>query len=174
MLGPFDVFPRLTTDRLILRKLLPEDLPALIRHVNHAEIAANVVNIPYPYGEPDAAFRLAFVQQGFAQQLRIVFALAKKDDNEIIGEAGIHFTKDSKAAELGYWMGPTFWSQGYTSEAVNAILDYGFRVHALDVVYAICKAENYASQKVAEKCKMQVFSRGDGMVRYIAKRIGSQ
>ena len=31
MLGPFDVFPRLNTDRLVLRKLLPEDLPALIK-----------------------------------------------------------------------------------------------------------------------------------------------
>ena len=65
-------------------------------------IATNVINIPYPYGEPDAAFRLAFVHQGFVQQLRVVLHW-QKDTNEVIGEAGIHFSKDRKTAEMGYW-----------------------------------------------------------------------
>lgn len=171
MLGPFDVFPRLNTDRLVLRKLLPEDLPALIRNVNNPKIAANVLNISYPYGEPDAAFCLAFVQQGFVQQLRVVFALAKKDTNEVIGEAGIHFTKDRKSAEIGYWLGESFWGSGYTAEAVSAILDYGFRVHHLEMMYAICKEDNVSSHRVAEKSGMHVYSCGDGMVRYAIQNI---
>ena len=166
MLGPFDVFPRLNTDCLVLRKLLPEDLPALIRNVNNPVIATNVINIPYPYGEPDAAFRLAFVHQGFVQQLRVVFALAKKDTNEVIGEAGIHFSKDRKTAEMGYWLGESYWGKDYTTEAVRTILDYGFRVHHLEMIYAICKDDNLGSQRVAEKSGMLVYSRSDGMVRY--------
>lgn len=166
MLGPFDVFPRLNTDRLVLRKLVPEDLPALIRHVNNPKIAAQVLNIPHPYGEPDAAFRLAFVQQGFVQQLRVVFAIAKKDTNEVIGEAGIHFNKDRKSAEIGYWLGESCWGMGYTTEAVKAILEYGMRVHQLEMIYAICKKDNVGSQRVAEKSGMQIYSSSDGMVRY--------
>lgn len=170
MLGPFDVFPRLNTDRLVLRKLLPEDLPALIRNVNNPVIAANVINIPYPYGEPDAAFRLAFVHQGFVQQLRVVFALAKKDTNEVIGEAGIHFSKDRKSAELGYWLGESHWGMDYTTEAVRTILEYGFRIHHLEMIYAICKDDNLGSQRVAEKSGMLVYSRSDGMVRYAIRK----
>ena len=170
MLGPFDVFPRLNTDRLVLRKLLPEDLPALIKNVNNPKIAANVLNISYPYGEPDAAFCLAFVQQGFVQQLRVVFALAKKDTNEVIGEAGIHFSKDRKSAEIGYWIGESHWGKDYTTEAVKSLLDYGFRVHHLEMIYAICKEDNIGSHRVAEKSGMSVYSRGDSMVRYTIQK----
>ena len=170
MLGPFDVFPRLNTDRLVLRKLLPEDLPALIKNVNNPKIAANVINIPYPYGEPDAAFRLAFVQQGFVQQLRVVFALAIRDTNEVIGEAGIHFSKDRKSAEIGYWLGESHWGKDYTTEAVRSLLDYGFRVHHLEMIYAICKEDKVGSHRVAEKSGMSVYSHGDGMVRYTIQK----
>ena len=167
MLGPFDVFPRLVTERLVLRKLTPDDFVSLIGHVNNKIIADNVLNIPHPYGEPDAAFRMGFIQQGFAQQLRVVFALAKKEDNEVIGEAGIHFTKDRKSAEIGYWVGESYWGQGYAAEAVKAILDYGFRVHQLTSIYAICKEGNEASHRVAQKSGMQLYSQGDAMHRYI-------
>jgi len=170
MLGPFDVYPQLNTDRLVLRKLLPEDIPSLIRNVNNPKIAANVSNIPHPYGEPDAAFRLAFVQQGFVQQLRVVFALAIRDTNEVIGEAGIHFSKDRKSAEIGYWLGESHWGKGYTTEAVMILLDYGFRVHHLEMIYAICKEDNIGSHWVAEKSGMSVYSRGDGMVRYALQK----
>ena len=85
------------------------------------------------------------------QQLRVVFALAKKDTNEVIGEAGIHFSKDRKTAEMGYWLGESYWGKDYTTEAVRTILDYGFRVHHLEMIYAICKDENVGSQRVAEK-----------------------
>ncbi len=169
MLGPFDVFPRLTTGRLILRKLTVEDIPCLIQHANNPRIAENVLNIPYPYQEPDAAFRLAFVHQGFSQRLRVVFAIALKQNNEVIGEAGLHFSGDRSSAEIGYWLSENHWSMGYTSEAVKSILDYGFRVHPLNAIYAICKEGNIASQKVAINCGMEVFSQGNGMIRFMVK-----
>lgn len=166
MLGPFDVFPRLTTERLILRKLTVDDIPCLIQHANNPRIAVNVLNIPHPYKEPEAAFRLAFVHQGFSQRSRVVFAIALQQNNEVIGEAGLHFSGDRSAAELGYWMSEKYWSMGYTSEAVKAIVDYGFRVHPLRAIYAICKEGNIASQKVAVNCGMEIFSQGNGMIRY--------
>ena len=97
MLGPFDVFPRLNTDCLVWENFLPEDLPALIRNVNNPVIATNVINIPYPYGESlMLTFRLAFVHQGFCAATACGICIGKKDTNEVIGEAGIHFSKDRK------------------------------------------------------------------------------
>lgn len=108
MLGPFDVFPRLNTDRLVLRKLLPEDLPALIKNVNNPKIAANVLNISYPYGEPDAAFRLAFVQQGFVQQHRVVFALAKKIPMRSLAKPAFILPKTANLQKLAIgWVSPS-------------------------------------------------------------------
>ena len=71
----------------------------------------------------------------------------------------IHFSKDRKSAEMGYWLGESYWGKDYTTEAVRTILDYGFRVHHLEMIYAICKDDNLGSQRVAEKSGMLVYSR---------------
>jgi [ribosomal protein S5]-alanine N-acetyltransferase len=71
-----------------------------------------------------------------------------------IGMVGIHPTPEYKRAELGYWMGHEYRGQGYMSEAVRRMIQFGFEVLDLNRVYAACFAENKASEHVMQKAGM--------------------
>ena len=44
-----DRFPTLYTSRLILRKIEPEDVPALVKYADNKKISDEIVSIPFPY-----------------------------------------------------------------------------------------------------------------------------
>ncbi len=161
------VFPLLRTERLILRKLTPDDLPSLVRYANDPTVADNIVNIPYPYREPDAAFRLGVVVKAFKSKTGFVFAIIHKERQEMIGEISLHLLDKAKPhGQLAYWMGAPFRNQGLTSEAVEVILQFGFNVLELDLIYGDCKEQNIASANVMKRNVMREHSQRGSLVIY--------
>lgn len=150
-----DAFPELNTKRLKLRKIRVEDIEALVRYANNKKISDHIINIPHPYQEPNAVFRISYVHQGFVAGTRYVFAIAIKESDEFIGEISLHLEKDKNIAQLGYWVGEPFWSKGIATEAIEAILKFGFHRLNLDSIYATCHVENAASEKVLLKNGMK-------------------
>jgi len=142
------VFPELQTNRLQLRKIQIEDVPSLVKYANNKKISDHILNIPYPYQEPDAVFRIRYVVQGFKDKTRYVFAIILKERAELIGEISLHLNKDHKIAELGYWVAEPFWNQGVATEAAEAIIKFGFETLKLHTIYATSHKENKASEKV--------------------------
>lgn len=145
------VFPLLHTPRLKLRKLQVEDLPSLVKYANNKLISDRILNIPHPYQEPDAVFRLSYVVKGFKDKSRFVFAIVRKDSEELIGEVSLHLDANSLGAQLGYWVGEPFWGQGFASEAIGAVLDFGFERLDRQLIYATVDEDNPASARVLEK-----------------------
>ena len=60
-----------------------------------------------------------------------------------------------KRAEIGYELDDTNWGQGYASEALQAILAYGFEKLQLIRIAAVVYVENKASQKLLNKAGFQ-------------------
>jgi RimJ/RimL family protein N-acetyltransferase len=54
-------------------------------------------------------------------------------------------------AEVGYWIGESFWGRGIMSEAVAAFTDFCFNTFPLRRIYAEPFANNPASVRVLEK-----------------------
>ena len=65
-----DTFPVLHTPRLLMRKITVGDIPSLVKYANNKKISGNIINIPYPYEEPNAVFRISSVHQGFKNKQR--------------------------------------------------------------------------------------------------------
>ena len=63
-------------------------------------------------------------------------------------------SKQNKEGDLGYWVRKDHWGEGIASEAVTAILDFGFNTHKLNRIYATACPENIGSLRVLEKCGM--------------------
>ena len=143
-----DVFPELNTKRLKLRRIRVEDVPALVRYANNKKIADHILNIPYPFGEPDAVFRISYVVQGFKSKARYVFAIIYLEREELIGEIGLHVDHQKNIAQLGYWVAEPFWGKGVATEATQAVLKFGFEKLDLDLIFAECHVDNKASEKV--------------------------
>jgi len=140
---------RLETERLVLRCYRLADVAAIQVLCDDWEIARTTLNIPHPYTEEDA--------QGFVQRVvdndnpnTYQFAITLKDDT-LIGATGIHRTERHHHAEIGYWIGRPYWGQGYATEAVQRLIQFGFEQMDLNRIFAGYFSENWASRRVMEK-----------------------
>lgn len=145
------IFPTLHTKRLRLTELSYKDIPQIMAYANNEKVAAMTLNIPHPYQEKDALFWLHSAQQGFAQQTQYTFALHLAQTEGFIGGIGLKINPRFDRATLGYWLAEPYWNQGYTTEAVGALLAFGFQELGLHKIYATHLVENPASGKVMLK-----------------------
>jgi len=81
------------------------------------------------------------------------FLLVLKSNNEIIGRCGYHnWYSDHRRAELGYALSKDENKKmGYMSEAVKAVLEYGFNLMNLNRIEAYIGPLNIASQNLVKK-----------------------
>ena len=63
---------------------------------------------------------------------------------------------ESPEATLGYEINPDYWGNGYATEAVKAVVDFGFTQLKLHRISSWCIAENTRSAKVLTKLGMQL------------------
>lgn len=144
-------FPELHTAQLRLRMANHGDIPALVKYCHNQKISDQIINIPYPYTEQDARERLEFINKGFADNNRYVFAITLQSHHELIGEIGIHLDTTNNHAQMGYWVAEPFWGRGIATEAVGAILLFGFRELGLHKIYATYYPDNTTSGNVMIK-----------------------
>ena len=147
-------FPIIHTDRLTLRKLETADLSDLIQKINNPAISKQIFNIPYPYSEADAIARLHLVTEGFRSKKRYIFLITNSENQELMGEISLHLDRSNNRAETGFWLDEKKWGNGYMTEALRAILDFGFKSIQLQKIFATHYPENPASGKVLQKAGM--------------------
>lgn len=57
--------------------------------------------------------------------------------------------------ETAYWVGETFWGNGYATEAAQAVMEFAFEEKGYHRVFARCFRSNPASGRVLEKLGMK-------------------
>jgi len=140
--------PVLETERLMLRAPRRGDGKAIVRLVNDRRVAENTARIPHPYHLDDAEH---FIAAANRQGGEATFTIMR--DGELIGMCGIEPRADGP--EIGYWIGVSYWSRGYATEAVRAVIDHAFGVLGHDTLQAGARVSNPASRRVLEKCGFQ-------------------
>lgn len=144
-------FPRLVTERLILDQIKPTDLPDIVSYAGNIKIVENTRTMPHPYYEEDAISWMNMANQGFKNKNNYIFAIRFKDTLAFMGGIGLTIDIHNNRAELGYWLGEDFWNQGFTTEAVQATLQFGFEVLHLNKIVAVYITTNEPSGKVMLK-----------------------
>ena len=140
--------PVLETKRLSLRAPRLEDAKTVAMLANDRRIAENVARIPHPYKMSDAETFIGRVNVTG----EVVFLITLRDET-IVGACGI--VLQEQAAELGYWLGVPYWSKGYATEALHAVIDYAFTDLGHESLQAGARVTNPASRRVLEKCGFQ-------------------
>ena len=140
--------PLLRTERLMLRAPCRGDVPAIVRFAADRRVAENTARIPHPYGVDDAEQFIASINREAGSA---TFAIVL--DGVAIGVCGIELRE--AGAELGCWLGAPHWGRGYATEAVRAVIDYGFGELSHDVLQSGARVSNPASRRVLEKCGFQ-------------------
>ena len=146
-----DKLPKIITDRLILGRISFSDIPTIIKYAGNIKIAETTLNIPHPYTEKDAVLWINKINEGFDNKTQITFGIRIKSSKELIGAIGLKIDNRFSRAELGYWIAEAFWNKGYITEAVRAMLEFGFEELTLNKIFATHLIENPASGRVMIK-----------------------
>lgn len=141
---------RLRTPRLELRPAEQSDADFLHRLWTDPDVRRylwddNVVSIDEVRSQMERSLR-DFEEFGFG-----VWVVALE---EPIGFAALRHIEGSKDVELLYGLLPAHWGRGLATEAVRAIVEYGFEVCGLEQIFAGADPPNKASFAVMERLGM--------------------
>ena len=103
------------TERLLLRPGWAEDAADLARAIDSEKVIRNLAVVPWPYRLADAEAFLALP----CEVKRPRFLITRRADGTLVGGIGLHGKHE---AELGYWIAPEYWGQGYATEAGRAVI----------------------------------------------------
>ncbi len=149
----FTPFPTLKTDRLLLRQLaMPGDVEAVFRMRSDSRVLRYIARPPMRHRDEAEAW-IAANLEGNAKNESVNWAIAfHAAPGELLGMMGIwKIEADNHRAEIGYSLAFEHWGKGIASEAMAAILEYGWRGMNLHSIAANTDPENIASARVLEK-----------------------
>jgi RimJ/RimL family protein N-acetyltransferase len=133
----------------LLRPLVAADAESLARHANDYDVWRNLRDrFPHPYSTADAATYIAHVASR-----PVVTSFGIVVENDAIGSISLLLGDDvaRRSAEVGYWIGRTFWGRGIMVEALVATTRYAFDRLGLTRVFAVPFATTSRSARVLEK-----------------------
>ena len=167
---------RLESDRLVLRRVTPDDLPFYTRLPALPKVAEHL----YPGGRPrspeETKAWMEYTLASYEQLALGYLAVLRKQDGALIGRCGLMdmvvesaqpehgmrrawFGRERAPAdialtyetELGYTLDPTAWGHGFASEAARCVRDYARDVLRLSYTVSAILPDNARSRRVAER-----------------------
>ena len=142
------------TERLIIKSPQMDDAVELTELINDKSVVKWLSDIPFPYTVRHAEEFIERAQEKALKNESYNFMIFQ--NNKMIGGIGLtEFRK--RSCELGYWLGKKYWGNGFATEAVNGILDFGFNNLKRKEIYAAYKLGNEGSKRVLKKCGFQFF-----------------
>jgi RimJ/RimL family protein N-acetyltransferase len=98
----------------------------------------------------------------YAERRSSRWALVDADSDQLIGTCGYYsWNPDHSIAELGYDLSREHWGKGLMTEAVRAVVRWGFHEVQINRIQATVMAGNLASMRILEKCGFQ----SEGLLR---------
>lgn len=151
-MGQYSGFPQLETDRLILREMKLDDVGFYFRHFNNDKIMQGSCH-PGPESLEAAKEELErYCIEPFKENRGVRWGIVGKGDKELIGTCGYYdWNKTARRAEIGYDLDPAYWGQGIMTEALRAMLGYGFKEMELNRIQAIIDSKNTRSIRLAQR-----------------------
>src|SRR5215208_6853470 len=154
----------LETDRLLLRRLVMDDLDDLFVLYRDPEIRKY-----FPEGVltlEETKEELEWHMNGHPQYPELgLWATIHKETGRFIGRCGLlpWEIDDELEIEIAYLLEKSFWHQGLATEAAHGILKYGFEKLNLSRLICLIDPGNIASQKVAERIGLTLERKVDGI-----------
>jgi len=146
--------PTLPTERLSLRPFLLSDATTVQRLAGDRAVADTTLTVPHPYADGMAEAWIATQEGAWTRHEAATLAITEPEVG-LVGAITLRIELPQRRAELGYWVGVPYWGRGYATEAVRAMIAYGFDKLSLQRIYAYHFVRNPASGRVMAKAGME-------------------
>ncbi|MDR4952675.1 GNAT family N-acetyltransferase [Chryseobacterium sp. ES2] len=137
---------KLETQRLLLRDINESDVEDILR-IRSNEVINQFVLRKSPKNNYDALQFILTIKERIHNNETVYLGISLKDQSHLIGTICLwNFSEDRKTAEVGYELLPEYHRQGIMSEALNAVVEYGFNELHLQEIVAITNTFNENSK----------------------------
>ena len=139
------------TERLLLRKIQPEDIEMIHTWMNDPEIVKYEDWKPHESADYTRGF-ISYLTGDYESEATYCWGIQL--DEEIMGFAMV-VDVNEWSGTIAYYLKKDCWSKGYATETVNSIMNYMFLEVGLDRIVAKHSIKNIASGKVLQKVGMR-------------------
>ncbi|MFI9150024.1 GNAT family N-acetyltransferase [Streptomyces sp. NPDC053367] len=140
----------LTTERLLLRTVGPEDTDAVLAAAQDADLQRWISQFPSPYLREHAeSFTQQTVPDGWANDSMYTFGVFLPH-GELTGMLSVGM-RALGVAEVGFWAAKEHRGRGYVTEATLAVARWAFTTLSVDRLEWRAEVGNHRSRAVAER-----------------------
>lgn len=153
MLSPnFSPFPELTTERLLLRQMTLADGAGVQMLRSNTEVM-KYINRPLTLTLEDAENWIKIVMESLEKNDGITWCICLQDSpGKHVGSIGIwRIDKENYRGEIGYMIEPNLQGKGLMFEALQKVVEYGFKEMKLHSLEAQINPDNLASAALLNK-----------------------
>jgi ribosomal-protein-alanine N-acetyltransferase len=147
----FNIFvnlPTLETERLILRKLIYEDVDDIYEYAKIPKVSEYVLWYPHT-SKFESLEYLNLVYEKYNHGEPAPWGIILKETGKLIGSIGfVKIDEKESVGEIGYVISPFYWNRGFATEAVRSVVQFGFAELELTKVTAHTITQNRASGRV--------------------------
>ena len=112
--------PIITTLRLTLRPVTPQDSGRITEVVADPRVHRMLARVPPGQTKAQTLAWIMTHDRGRAEDIDHVYAITK--DGLLLGVTGAHRASTDLPFEIGYWLAPEAWGQGFVTEASAALI----------------------------------------------------
>lgn len=140
----------LTTERLRIREITIEDVPRLYELYADESITRYMEPL-FPTRQQEEDYTRDYIKNVYYFYGYGMWLIVLKENDEIIGRAGLEYKEGYDGLELGFMLGKQYQHKGYAYEACKAILDYAREELEQASFRAIVHRKNEPSRRLCEK-----------------------
>ena len=149
----FKPFPEIKTERLLLRKLQASDCEVILFLRTDKDVT-KFIERPEHRKTKTLSQAIELIKEFdsyIERNSSISWGITLKHEPSIIGTICLwNFTQNDKVAEVGYDLDPRYQNKGLMSEALKAIVAFGFYELKLEKIEAFTHAENLPSTQLLD------------------------
>ena len=126
---------RIETDRLILKEIDESHVEDVLKIRSNESVNQFIKRIP-PKNNYDALDFILTIKKRTQNNETFYWGISQRDQQNVIGTICLYrFSEDRTEAEVGYELLPDYHRKGIMSEALTAVLNFGFNdLHLQEIV----------------------------------------
>ncbi|OEH92044.1 GNAT family N-acetyltransferase [Bacillus solimangrovi] len=155
-------FPIIETERLILREVTIEDAEGMLDYFSDQDVVKHIGLAPFQ-SVADVYDEINWYKSIREEGSGIRWGITLREEEQVIGSCGfLNMKPKHHRAEVGFELSKDCWGKGIASEALEAVVKYGFLHYELERIEALVEPTNLPSQKLLERQKFQK----EGLLRH--------
>ncbi|MDV2682869.1 GNAT family protein [Alkalihalophilus lindianensis] len=144
-------FPMIETERLILRKVTVDDAESMMKYLSDPDVMEYMGLEPFK-SIADVLGEISWYESILSNKTGIRWGITIKEEDKVIGSCGfLNIISKHYRTEIGIDLSKEHWGQGIASEAIEAVIRYGFNQMNLQRIEALIEPMNISSQKLFEQ-----------------------